>query len=673
MSCEKLAAGSLALLALASVACSAPEGEPSSASLPSILLVTLDTTRADATGLENDAVETPHLKALARRGLVLTQAYTTAPATLPAHTSMLTGLYPSEHGIHENARYLGEEHVLLASRLREKGFGTAAFVSGFPLSAQFGLARGFDTYDDQFGQAAERDAGATTDRALHYLESTSRTPLFLWVHFFDAHEPYEPPEPFRNRYAGHPYFGEIAYVDRELGRLVDAFEARLGSEPFKVLVLGDHGEGLGDHGEARHGNLLYQGVMRVPLVIAGTGVAPGRREVPTSVRRVFDTVLRWAGETTSHSLVDGESETVLGEAMKPFLQYGWQPQVMAVRGNIKVIRSGDIEVYDVESDPGETTNLAGEVRLDPELQETIRTYPLVPAAPGSELNQEDVEKLASLGYVDWQGGTALRDGAPNPKDMTRLFADLDAGSAFFVRGEYARAAAVFERILDQDPDNLMVVVRLAAASSFLGRNDRARELFSRARRIAPDSVDVIHYLAMHDFGLGKWEEAATLFEKVLAKEPDRLPALESLARIYERQGKVYEAIALLERVVLRKEDASGEWLRLGELRMATEQTEGAIQAFEESRRLAPERFTHDLELGVCYFANHQYEEARDVLDRISPDHPEYPMALFKRAQVSVLLGEEDREERIRRAFAGADATTRPLILHERLFAGVRLP
>lgn len=669
--------GSLALLCLTWAACSTPNPgppEPTPKKLPSILLVTLDTTRADSTGLENDEVETPNLVALAERGLELTQAYTTAPTTLPAHASMLTGLYPSEHGIHENARYLGEDHVLLASRLKEKGYRTAAFVSGFPLAGQFGLSRGFDCYDDELAEAAERSAGETTERALAYLEARAAEPFFLWVHYFDAHDPYSPPDPFRSRYAESPYLGEIAYMDQELGRLVDAFESHVGEGPFKVLVAGDHGEGLGDHGEAQHGNLLYQGVMRVPLVVAGSDVAPGRRSDPVSVRRVFDTVLGWTGEESPYGFVDGEAEAVLGEAMKPYLQYGWHPQVMAVRGNLKVIRSGEIEVYDVEADPAEAVNLAGRVQLSPELQETIRGYRFLPAAEateGSELSQDEREKLASLGYVDWQGGAVLRDDAPSPKDMTHLFADLDAGSAFFVRREYGRAAAVFERILDEDPGNLMVVLRLAVASSFLGRDDRALKLFERARKIAPDSVDVTHYLGMHYFHLGRWDEAAELFEEALAKMPGRLPALESLARIYEGQGKLYEAVELLDRIVARKKDPSDEWLKLGELRMATAQTDGAIQAFEEARRLAPEGFSHYLELGVCYLANRQFAAARDVLDRVSPTHPGYPMALFKRAQVSVLLEEDDREERIRRAIELADSTTRPLIENERLFAGVR--
>ncbi len=384
---------------------------------PSILLVTLDTTRADAMGFESGADATPNLDALAARGVRFAQAYTTAPMTLPAHASLLTGLYPAEHGIRENARYLGDDRVLVAGRLRELGYRTAAFVSGLPLDAQFGLARGFDRYDDDFGGAAERDAGETTDRALAYLRQAADPPLFLWVHYFDPHEPYDPPEPFRSRY-DDPYLGEIAHLDRELGYLIGDFESRFRETGFRILVAGDHGEGRGDHGEALHGNLLYQGVMRVPLLVSGTGIDPGEVAEPVSVRRAFDTILHWAGAERPRHLLSGSSEIVLAEAMKPFLQYGWQPQVMAVRGRTKVLRSGATEVYDVVADPAETRDLAGEVEIDAELRRAIGDYlsrPIgQPSDVGEEPSRETRERLASLGYVASQSEAKLRDDARAP-------------------------------------------------------------------------------------------------------------------------------------------------------------------------------------------------------------------------------------------------------------------
>jgi arylsulfatase A-like enzyme/Tfp pilus assembly protein PilF len=642
---------------------------------PSILLVTLDTTRADRLGLETDVVETPALDALAARGQVFSQAYTTAPMTLPAHTSILTGRYPSEHGIHENGRRFTDSESLVASRLQQRGYRTAAFVSAFPLAAEFGLASGFDRYDDNFGDDnAERPANQTTDSTLAYLERGGTGPLFLWVHYFDPHEPYEPPEPYRSKYPEDPYLGEIAFMDQELGRLVNAFEARFEATPYRILVTGDHGEGLGDHGEALHGNLLYQGVMRVPLIVVGSGISAGKVAVPVSTRRIFDTILGWAGDGDgSPSLLGGAPETVLAEAFKPFLQYGWQPQVMAVDGAIKVIRSGELEIYDIQADAAESLNLEGQVAVDREVMETIRAHWERALSESKEvgavLGQEAKERLASLGYVGSEGRTVLREDAPNPKDRVDLFHDLDRGSALFIQHDYESAIPVFERLLEADPHNRAVALRLAVAHSVLGHEKAALEYFDKARQISPDSLDLQHYLAMHHFRFRQWEEAEPLFEIVLAETPDRLPALECLAQIRERQGRVEEASSILKRITTLKSDPVAELLKLGEMRMAVGDTLGAIRAFERARALQEEGFTHHLELGVLYLANRQLPESAASLDRVTPPHPTYPLALFKRAQVSVLLGEPDREQRIQLARDNADAMTAPLIANEALFEG----
>lgn len=659
----------LALLAV-SCAAEAPEAEDAGARRPALLLVTLDTTRADAVEPEATAVATPNLAALAGRGLRFTQAYTTAPMTLPAHASMMTGLDPAAHGIHQNDRALAADRVTLAVRLHELGYRTAAFVSGYPLDRQFGLARGFDHYDDDLGRGlAERAAAATTDRALAWLaaDAAGDAPRFLWVHYFDPHEPYDPPEPFRSRYAASPYHGEIASMDRELGRLLRAFEESASGGATKILVVGDHGEGLGEHGEALHGNLLYQGVVRVPLLVAGTGVAAGERSEPVSVRAVFDTVLGWAaGE--ERGLLAAPEPFVLAEAMKAYLDYGWQPQVMGVQGRWKVILSGRApEVYDLVADPRESRDLAGQALPDRELLRALQGYALPADDAGAELDPEARRRLASLGYVGAPARPRLRADAPHAREMTHLFADLDRGSGLFVHEEYRLAIPIFERVLEEDPANLMVTLRLAVAHSVLGSDRRALDYFRRAERLAPGSADVRHYLAMHHFKSGDLGRAAELFEAVLAESPARLPALETLARIRAEQGRTAEAAALVERAVPLRRDPVPGLLELGELRMALGDTPGALRAFERARDRQGAAFSRWLELGVLYLADRRLEAARDSLDRVPPSHPDYPMALFKRAQVSVLLEEPDAAEHIRRARERADESTRSLLDRETLF------
>ncbi len=635
---------------------------------PSILLVTLDTTRADAVGPSARGVETPAFNALAARGRLFSRAYATVPETLPSHSSMMTGLYPAGHGIHENARTLDPAHPLLAERLRSAGYETAAFVSSFVLARRFGLGRGFDIYDDV--EEAERTARETTDRAIEHLQRGAGKPRLLWVHYFDAHAPYAPPEPFRSRYAKNPYLGEVAEVDQNLGRLVEAFE-RTAKGPVAILVAGDHGEGLGDHGESQHGNLAYESTMRVPFVLVGPNVPTGVVDTPVSVRRIFHTVLGLAGLESAQGLQGAASpEVVLGEAMKPFLSYGWRPQVMAVEGAQKVISAGRNEVYDLVSDPGEAKDLAGTVTPSRAIRTALTDYPI--PAPGaarapSNLGEEDRKKLASLGYVSAGAAPVVRKDAPRPIDMVRLFGVMEKASGLFVRGEYRQVIPLFEKIRAEDPRNLDAVLRLATAHSALGNDASALRMFEKARELAPESADVRTYLALHLAKGNRFEEAAPMLEKSEAEDPGRMPVLEALARVRERQGRAREAISYWRKIHVLRAPTAAELVRLATMSMELGDTQGAIEAFKTARATDPGSFRNDLDLGVLYLAARRFEEARDVLDRIPTSHPDRAMVLFKRAQVSVLLKEPDFAARIEAARRGADATTRPLIERERLF------
>jgi choline-sulfatase len=675
------------VLALVLTACSQESGGPESARKttqapqpvqPAILLITLDTTRADRLGIETDRVDTPHLEALAERGVYFDQAYSVTPTTLPSHTSMMTGLYPADHRVRENGRQVDKNLELLPAVLKGRGYNTAAFVSGFPLDSQFGLSRGFGHYDDAFAaDAAERTATETTDLAIAWLKGKA-SQIFMWVHYFDPHEPYEPPEQFRSQYPNEPYLGEIAYMDEELGRLVTAFEEQYQGQPLKIIVVGDHGEGLGDHGEALHGNLLYQGTMRVPLIVVGSGIVAATSNRAVSVRQVFDTVLDWSGESRAGGLLGEEAEPVLAEALKPYMQYGWQPQFMAILDGIKVISSGDTEIYDIRIDPGEINNLDSQVEPDPALWDAIEAYSIRALADTEKgqgqqqqtLSQEALDKLASLGYVGSSGSSKVRIDAPNPRDMVHLYRDMDIGAGLFIRREYAAAITVFTRIHEADPNNFMVALRLAVAYSVTGNEIQAQELFDRARVIDSSSIDLRHYQAMHYMKHEQWDLARPLFESVLAESPDRIPALAGLAKVYTRQGELKKALHLLERIVKIKDSPGLEWTRIGQLRMTLHETGSAIRAFEIARKMLDDQFTFHLELGMLYMADRRFKEAAMSLDKVSSQHPGYAMALFKRAQTSVLLGESDREIRVRQAWLKADQTTRPLIEAEQLFRDI---
>lgn len=610
---------------------------------PSILLVTLDTTRADAIGPEAAGIQSPAFNAIAARGRRFRSAYATVPETLPSHLSMMTGLYPAGHGVHQNARYVPEPAVVLAERLRDAGYRTAAFVSSFALARRFGLAQGFERYDDSSpAGAVERSARETTDAALRELAEPAGKPLFLWVHYYDPHTPYAPVEPYRSRFPGNPYLGEVAAMDEQLGRLVEAFERR-GAGPAAVIVVSDHGEGLGDHGEAQHGQLLYQSTMRVPLVIAGPGVAPAIVDTPVSTRRVFHTVLDWAGLGAAQSLRGEHAEVVLAEAMKPFLEYGWQPQVMAVSGRYKAILAGRTETYDLQADPLEAKDLGSGVALPSGMRASLDDYPApspdVARAP-ENLDEEARRRLAALGYVSAGAAPVVRKDAPRAADMTALFPVMEEAAALFAAGDFRRAIGPLRKVLAADPNNLDALLRLATAHSTLGEGPEAVAAFRRAAAIAPKSQDVRTYLALHYARTPEWRQAIPILEQVVAESPGRLTAVEALAGLHARAGQAA---------------------------MDEGKTAEAIAAFERSRTLDAAGFTRELELGVLYLASRRFLEARTALDRALAARPDEPMALFKRAQVSVLLKEPDAPARIALARQKSDATTRPLIERERLF------
>ncbi len=609
---------------------------------PSILIVTLDTTRADAIGPEAIGVSTPAFDALVARGRVFRQAYATAPETLPSHASMMTGLYPAGHGVHENGRALASAHAVAAERLKAAGYETAAFLSAYVLGRQFGLARGFDVYDADMAPALERNSRETTDRAIAWLERASDKPRFLWVHYFDPHTPYDPPAPFASRLkaplARAAYLGEISAMDEQLGRLVAAFDRHAVSarRPPAFIVAADHGEGLGDHGEATHGNLLYQSTMHVPMVMAGPGIAAGSVGAPVSTRRIFHTLLDFAGLGAENSLRGESGEVVLGEAMKPYLEYGWQPQIMAVSGRQKAIFAGRTEVFDIVSDPGERRDLGAGGSLPAALRKALDDYPVPsPDAKSSAENPsaEAQRNLASLGYVSATARPVVRRDAPRPADMTPIFGLLERASTLFVREQYAEALPVLEQILAKDPHNLDAALRMATSYSSIGRNNRAVAAFQKAASIAPQSADVRLYLALHYARTAEWARALPMLERLVAEMPDRLLA----------------------------------WETLGELSMRAGRTAPAIAAFERARAIAGPAFRYDLELGVLYLAARRVDESRQALDRVLASRPDHPMALFKRAQVSALLNESDRAARLALARRHADATTRALIESERLF------
>jgi tetratricopeptide (TPR) repeat protein len=409
--------------------------------------------------------------------------------------------------------------------------------------------------------------------------------------------------------------------------------------------------------------------MHVPMVLVAPGVPAGATDSPVSSRRVFHTLLDLAGLDSSGSLRGDPREVVLGEAMKPFLSYGWQPQIMAVEDGLKAIFAGRTETYDLRTDPREQKDL-GSGRIPAAVRTALDEYPVpsVEAAKGPEaLSDEARRSLASLGYVSGTAAPVVRKDAPRPADMVGLFDTIDRASGLFVSGRYAEAVPLLKEVQAKDPYNLDASLRLATAYSLLKRDALALEAFRKAASIAPKSDDVRLYLALHYSRGPNWKEALPVLYRIVREQPSRVAALEGLAVVRQKQGMLLDAMQLLQKVYTLRSATGDEYAALGELAMAAGETVPAIDAFERAQRLQGERFDHHLQLGVLLLAVRRLPEARDAMDRVRPGHRDYPMALFKRAQVSVLLNEPDRAERIQRARAHATPLTRDLIERERLF------
>jgi choline-sulfatase len=524
------------------------------------LIITIDTLRADRLGCYGNAdVSTPNMDRLAREGAMAPQASAQAPITRPSHVSIFTGLYPAQHGIRDNiSRALAPDVPTMAEAFKAAGFKTAGFVSSIVVSAQSGLGRGFDEFSDRFDLGADAaDEGRFLDilekrgdvavaEAVRWLDEHAGDRTFVWVHLYDPHAPYEPPEPYASRYADRPYEGEVAWSDELVGRL-DAALTRLGMRDQTLTVLtSDHGEALGEHGEVVHGFFLYQATLRVPLLMRGPGIVAGTR-IPIVVQSIdlFPTVLELAGvpiPRSNHGVagrslaanVRGLPSTLdetpsFAESLTPRIHYGWSDLRSVRDGRWKFILAPTPELYDLARDPDELHNVTD---LEPARARALRagldrhladdTPAAVHKTPAGDVPIDLVEKLGALGYVSG-GGAPERASGADPKDKIDEYKVLNA--------------LLHEGLLKlRDKDYATGATRF-------------RELAARGI----DSFESHYYFGQALVGLGRWREAA----------------------------------AELERAIPRLPGFAASYLTLAECRVALRDSHGAIDALRRGARAVP--------------------------------------------------------------------------------------
>ncbi len=531
-----------------------------------VLLVTIDTLRADAVGAYGGRAATPNLDRLAGRGARFTFAHAHAVLTLPSHTSILTGLYPYTHGVRDNNGYrVRAGEATLAARLKAAGFATGAFVSAFPLDQRYGLQAGFDAYDDEFSEVGktteialpERRADRTIASAIEWI-GQQRGKWFTWVHLFDPHAPYSAPPDWQARYPSDAYAAEVAWTDFTLGPLFERLERD--SRPTLVVVTADHGEGLGEHGEMTHGVFAYEATLHVPLVVAD--ITPGRTAArgvtvtrPSRHVDIVPTVLEATGMAAAglpgaslFAPATGQTSSYF-ESMMPVLARGWAPLRGVFAGYEKFIDLPIVELYDLERDPREQQNLAA---LQPDrksvLERVLRGFDVaLPDQPGEETAAVR-ERLRALGYT---GGSPAprRDRYTEDDDPKRLI-DLDRllhrASELFAIGKMPDAVALYKQILDRRPDTADAYRNMAFVLWQSGRPADAIATLEAAIRQGVKQRDIIVKLGTYLAETGAAQRAIALLETL---PRDDTEALNALGIAYGQAGRAADAMRMFTRAI----------------------------------------------------------------------------------------------------------------------------
>lgn len=578
---------------------------------PNVILITIDTVRADHLGCYGDTnIQTPTLDALAHDGIVFERAVSQVPLTWPSHAAILTGLYPFQNGVQDfTGQPLDARFRSVAQAFQERGYATGAVVSSFVLDRSWGLARGFNFYDDAFSAEdfankdlglVERRAGESVTRALAWLQKTPRRPFFFWLHLYDPHSPYDPPEPFATQYRGHPYDGEIAYADRELGRLLAWLKRNQLYDHSLIVFLSDHGESLGEHGEQEHGFFVYNATVRIPLIVkppAGKGFRPGREGRPVETIAVAPMMLRLAGvhdevekQFQSHGLLGASSQTedeAYSETFYPFSSFGWSPLHALETSRYQYIDAPEPELYDLTLDPEEKNNLAAQqpatvAVLKQKLAARLQERQFTPTLEhSSELSADAVEKLRALGYVAYRSPVsagALAAGLPDPKDKLPEFNSILQAQDAQQAGDFAKAKSLLLPVQEKDPE--MYIVRFS-----LGE-------LAMAQR--------------------QWEEASAEFKKCLELNPHFDQAMLGLARALIFQDKASEARQWAQQAIQYNPQNYRAWYFLGSLE-ARDDPPAAISDYEKAISIQGNFAPARLDLGLLRFQRQNYIEAAEQL------------------------------------------------------------
>jgi arylsulfatase A-like enzyme/Tfp pilus assembly protein PilF len=661
------------LITLTAIAChrespSSPSSPAAAGEKPDVILITIDTLRADSVGYSGNArVKTPFLDHLAAESVIFTNAHAHNVITLPSHVNILTGLYPYQHGVRDNAGFkLDPKYETLGVMLRRAGYTTGAFIGAYPLDARYGLNAGFDVYDDNYGKGAasldftsqERPASAVLHAATKWWNDNEGKKRFLWIHLYDAHAPYRPPEPFASEYASDPYLGEVAAVDHALGaQLAPILDANPNA---LVIVTADHGEGRGDHGELTHGLFAYEATLKIPLLIRAKGMA--HRVESAYVRHIdiVPTVLDALGAPKPAAL---QGASLLGkieprdayfEALSASLNRGWAPLTGVIHRGEKYIELPIAELYDLPHDPGELTNLRAERRRDADEARQLLAGMHGAVEPARSLSAEESAKLRSLGYVSGTASSkASYTAADDPKNLTALDNKMHDVIDAYEKHDVARALTLAKEVVAARPDmaagrELLAFV-LQQSENVPAAIDNLREAIRHGNQTdgmrvqlgllltetgkTAEAVQILAPLAsgtdpdaLNAYGIaladeGKADEATKQFQRVLQLDPNNAPALQNMGIVALRrddvagaQSYLVRALALNARLPLALNTLGVVYARQGDYAHAVESWNRAVA-------VDPRQYDALFNSGLVEARAGHVNEARNALSRFVATAP----------------------------------------------------
>ncbi|MDP8248412.1 MAG: sulfatase-like hydrolase/transferase [Candidatus Tritonobacter lacicola] len=605
-----------------------------------LLLITLDTTRADRLGCYGySEAKTPALDGLAESGVRFNRSFCNVPLTLPSHATIMTGLYPPEHGCRVNGAHdLGEGLTTLAEIFASRGYKTAAFVAAFVLDSRFGLDRGFRTYDDYEIPAAEdiydgnvmyryRRGDKVADAALSWLEENSHKPFFCWVHFFDPHRPYYTDRLSVNTDKLRGYDTEIAFMDSQIERLIEYLKKEDMLEKTLVVVVGDHGESLGEHGEDEHGLLLYSSSMHVPMIFSRPGSLPESTEVesPVSTVDLFTTILDlfgWKppGRTSGRSFAPALSGVAVpgmpfySETEFPLTEYGWSPLASVTDRVWKYIKAPRGELYNLRDDPKEMENLATDrphkvQELKAELA-AIEGGMAVRESSDVALDELSQKVLESLGYLGGGGAvetdsSSLRD----PKDAVGMRREFIRAVEYSERGEKAKAEGILRKLIKESPESYAFRYKLAKMLYKEGRYQEARKEFEEMAKMAPEEYRTHYNLGKTLAKLGLFDGAIDEFRKAVEFDPEQTAGYNNLGIALLRSGRIREAMDAFHKSISMDYKQVDPHNNLGNALLSLGRTDEAMKEFRRAVEIDPDFFEGRYNLGLALFNRRQYKEA----------------------------------------------------------------